>query len=200
MAPIVHELILGGAKSGKSRTAERRAAQWLSGGQHRIATLVATALRGELTGDAEMDTRIARHRADRALRVPELQTVEAPSGLGRVTRELDDPARLIVIDCLTLWLTQCLMPPEALKTSDSNVHRLTWDQEQRELLDALRHSRSPIVLVSNEIGLGVMPMSREARSFVDTLGVLHQLVAERCGRVTLMVASCEWTLKQEPRG
>lgn len=198
MAPVVHELILGGAKSGKSRTAERRAANWLAGGPHRIATLVATALPGELTGDDEMATRIARHREDRALRVPELQTVEAQSALGRTVHDLDDPARLIVIDCLTLWLTQCLLPPEGLATADASAPRLPLEQEQQELLDALQQSRSPVVLVSNEIGLGVMPMSREARAFVDALGVLHQSVAARCGRVTLLVAGCEWTVKKEP--
>ena len=190
MNPARHELILGGAKSGKSRTAEARAARWLAEGEGRRATLVATALPGAVTGDAEMDQRIARHRADRAARVPGLQTHEASDDLGRTLQRLADPQLLIVVDCLTLWLTQLLMPPAGRSASPA-----LWQQERVALLSALRESRSPVVLVSNEIGLGVLPMSREARDFVDTLGLLHQAVAGLCGRVTLMVAGCELTVK-----
>ncbi|WP_204307614.1 bifunctional adenosylcobinamide kinase/adenosylcobinamide-phosphate guanylyltransferase, partial [Klebsiella pneumoniae] len=86
-----------------------------------------------------------------------------------------------VVDCLTLWLTQILMPPAGRVASPA-----LWHQERVALLGALRDSPSPVVLVSNEIGLGVLPLSREARDFVDTLGLLHQAVASLCGRVTLM--------------
>lgn len=199
MPRVAHELIIGGAKSGKSRTAERRALDWLANGPQRSATLVATSFPGEVTGDLEMVERIARHRTDRALRIPALQTVEAPSHLGRTVRALDAPDRIILVDCLTLWLTQCLMPPDCA-TGDLALPTLSWEQEQEELLDALRLSSAPVVLVTNEIGLGVMPMSREARSFVDALGVLHQTVAERCASVTLMVAGCEWAVKRPVQG
>jgi adenosylcobinamide kinase/adenosylcobinamide-phosphate guanylyltransferase len=194
-----HELILGGARSGKSRTAETRAAEWLLGTGGHFATLVATAVPGDATGDEEMARRIARHRADRARRAPRLQTVEAPATLGRVLQQLDDPQRLIVVDCLTLWLTQCLMPPpDPARPGAGASPPLSWAQEQEELIEALRHSRSPIVLVSNEIGQGVMPLFRESRAVVDALGMLHQAVARHCARVTLMVAGCEWRVK-EPR-
>jgi adenosylcobinamide kinase/adenosylcobinamide-phosphate guanylyltransferase len=183
----MHELILGGAKSGKSRTAEARAAAWLHAGPQHSATLVATAL----AGDGEMAARIARHRAERTARVPALQTVEAATQLGAVLQRLSAPGRLLVVDCLTLWLTQCLLPP-------LGVAARAWPDEQQALLQALRDSTSPVVLVSNEIGLGVMPMSREARQCVDALGVLHQAVAAHCRRVTLMVAGFELTVKDLP--
>jgi len=185
MTSIRHELILGGAKSGKSRTAEDRAAAWLRADHDHRATLVATAL----PGDEEMATRIDRHRKDRADRLPALETVEAAAALGATLRRLADPQRLLVVDCLTLWLTQILMPPEG------NASAGLWHQERTELLSALRESASPVVLVSNEIGLGVMPMSREAREFIDALGLLHQAVAGLCSRVTWMVAGCELTVK-----
>lgn len=180
-----HELILGGVKSGKSRVAEARAAAWLAGGAGRSALLVATAL----PADGEMRERIARHRTDRAARVPALQAVEAPWQLGTTLRAHADPGRLVIVDCLTLWLTQCLLPPPAARPPAA------WPQEQAALLEALHASTSPVVLVSNEIGLGVMPLSREARACVDALGLLHQAVAAGCERVTLMVAGCELAVK-----
>jgi len=184
MSRSAHELILGGAKSGKSRAAEQRADAWLAAGGERRATLLATAL----AGDDEMAARIARHRADRALRVPALDTVEAPCALGAALRRLAHPQRLLLVDCLTLWLTQCLLPPPGAAAVD-------WLQEREALLAALRDSASPVVLVSNEIGLGVMPLSAEARACIDALGLLHQDVAASCSRVTLMMAGCELQVK-----
>ena len=101
----MHELILGGARSGKSACAEGRARQWLAGGGE--ATLIATAL----AADAEMMERIARHRAERAQRAPGLQTHEEPVDLGGALRRLGRPGQLLVVDCLTLWLSQALLPP-----------------------------------------------------------------------------------------
>lgn len=180
----VNELILGGAKSGKSRTAEARAAAWLAADPAHRATLVATAL----AGDEEMAARIARHRADRAARVPALQVVEAAHGLGAALLSLADPRRLRVVDCLTLWLTQCLLPPPGTAAVD-------WAVERSQLLHALQASASPVVLVSNEIGLGVMPLAAQARRCIDELGLLHQDLARLCPRVTLMVAGCEVPVK-----
>ena len=188
MSSPAHELILGGAKSGKSRTAELRAARWMAEGAGRSATLVATAL----DADDEMAACIARHRSDRAARVPALHTVEAPHSIGATLRAQARTERLLVVDCLTLWLTQCLMPP------DSGPAPRPWAEERDELLAALQDSPSPIILVSNEISLGVMPMSREARAFITTLGLLHQAVAAHCARVTLMVAGCEMRVKDLP--
>ncbi|HNB47626.1 MAG TPA: bifunctional adenosylcobinamide kinase/adenosylcobinamide-phosphate guanylyltransferase [Burkholderiaceae bacterium] len=188
MAPL-HELILGGAKSGKSRRAEDRAAQWLAEAPGRSAVLIATAL----AGDDEMAARIARHQRDRAERVPALATVEASLNLAAVLRAQDDPQRLLLVDCLTLWLTQCLLPPP----NYAGHLEQDWPAQEATLLQAVQAARSPLVFVSNEIGLGVMPMSREARRCIDALGLLHQRLAERCARVTLMVAGLPLAVKGE---
>ncbi len=184
-----HELILGGARSGKSRAAEQRAVAWLAADPTHRATLIATAL----AGDDEMARRIQRHRADRAIRVPELSCVEAPAALGDTIRRLAAPDHLIIVDCLTLWLAQWLMPPPDVRPAPMSADG--WQAERASLLDALRDSTSPLALVSNEIGLGVMPMSPEARACIDALGQLHQAVAQCCARVSLMVAGCEIRVK-----
>lgn len=181
-----HELILGGAKSGKSRRAESRAAQW-SAQPGRSATLLATAQ----AGDAEMAARIARHRAERA---PSLRTVEAAQGLPALLREHSDPTRLLIVDCLTLWLTQLLMPLQGPALDEA-----AWQAEQQALLDALQAAPGPVLLVSNEIGLGLLPLGREARQCVDRLGLLHQALARHCERVTLMVAGLPLSLKEPAR-
>jgi len=186
MAPL-HELILGGAKSGKSRRAEDRAAQWLAGAPGRSAVLIATAL----AGDDEMAARIARHQRDRAERVPALATVEASLNLAEALRAQDDPQRLLVVDCLTLWLTQCLLPPP----NCAGHPEQDWPAQEAALLQAVQAAHSPLVFVSNEIGLGVMPMSREARRCIDALGMLHQRLAACCPRVTLMVAGLPLAVK-----
>jgi adenosylcobinamide kinase / adenosylcobinamide-phosphate guanylyltransferase len=189
---MTHELILGGARSGKSRAAEHRAAQWLAEpGQE--AVLIATAL----AGDAEMALRIARHQADRARRVPRLGCVELQGGdLAQAVRTLSTPRCLVLVDCLTLWLTGLLMP---LRGTPATPPQL--EQAQHDLRAALDAARGRVVLVSNEIGLGVLPMGAATRQFVDALGRLHQEVAAACGRVTLMVAGCALAVKspaQEP--
>lgn len=182
----MHELILGGQKSGKSRTAEARAAQWLVVDGHE-AVLIATAL----AADAEMRERIARHRSERAVRVPGLATVEEPRDLAAALRRQCAAHRLVVVDCLTLWLTQLAMPP-----SGARADRVEPAAEIEQLLRALRAAAGPVVLVSNEIGFGVTPPSAATRRFVDALGWLHQALAEVCDRVTLMVAGCELRMKE----
>lgn len=172
------ELILGGQKSGKSRAAESRAAAWLAA-PGREALLIATAI----AGDDEMAARIARHRIDRAHRVPGLRTLEEPCALAPVLRAHSEPHRLLIVDCLTLWLTNLLLPLDG-GALDAPALAAATDG----LIDALRACRGPVVLVSNEVGLGVSPMSAEARLFVDALGTLHQRVAAVCEPVTLMVA------------
>ncbi|MEF7615538.1 bifunctional adenosylcobinamide kinase/adenosylcobinamide-phosphate guanylyltransferase [Aquincola sp. MAHUQ-54] len=186
----MHELILGGQKSGKSRTAEARAAAWLAV-PGREAVLLATAL----AGDAEMAERIARHRADRALRVPGLRTLEEAADLPGALAGASAPQRLVVVDCLTLWLTQAAMPlPPHGPAPDAAALAV----QRARLCDALAAAPGPVVLVSNEIGLGVSPMSREVRAFIDALGLLHQAVAAACARVTLVVAGCELHVKGAP--
>jgi len=180
------EFILGGQRSGKSRCAERRAADWLADPAHE-AMLLATAQ----AGDDEMRERIARHRADR---VPGLAVEEVPRDLPSALRRLGAPGRLLVVDCLTLWLTNLLMPMQG-----EPLHLDAWQMCSRQLCDAIEAAPGPVVLVSNEIGMGLSPMSREARRFVDELGRLHQAVAACCDAVTLAVAGLEMPVKRAGR-
>lgn len=186
----VTELILGGQKSGKSRRAEDLARDWLARGPDRRAVLLATAE----AHDDEMRARIERHRRDRAHRVPGLETLESIDDLAGCLRRLADPRTLIVIDCLTLWLTAALMPPE-------HASRVPRDAAAVELactglVEAVRLSPGPVVLVSNEIGLGVIPMGGDVRRFVDQLGLLHQRLAQVCPRVSLMAAGLRLSLRE----
>jgi adenosylcobinamide kinase/adenosylcobinamide-phosphate guanylyltransferase len=187
----MHELILGGQRSGKSRCAEARASAWLAGAAGRSAVLIATAL----PADAEMRSRIERHRADRAVRVPALETHEEPVDLAAALRAESRPQRLVLVDCLTLWLTNLLMPANDAAPLDDAA----WARASAALLDALRDAAGPVVVVSNEIGLGVSPLGSEARRFVDELGRLHQAVAAACADVTWMVAGLEVPVKRSVR-
>lgn len=184
----MHELILGGQRSGKSRCAEQRAAAWLTD-RTNTAVLLATAR----AGDEEMRLRIAHHRLERAERVPQLETEEVPLDLAQAVFRHSAPGRLVIVDCLTMWLTNLLMPLEGEPLDD-----IEWDQTCEGWCDAIGAACGPLLLVSNEIGFGVSPMSREARGFVDRLGRLHQAVAARCDRVTLMVAGIEIPVKRTP--
>lgn len=180
------ELILGGQRSGKSRTAELRARDWLAHGGE--AVLIATAR----AGDGEMAERIARHRVDRAARAPGLETLEESAALARALAGQSRPGRLVVVDCLTLWLTQVAFPIGGEPASAAAI-----EQACDELVTALARAPGPVVLVSNEIGLGLIPMAPDVRRFVDALGHLHQGVAAACTRVTMMVAGCEWPVKRD---
>ena len=184
-----HEFILGGQKSGKSRRAEQRAADWLAADArtHR-AVLIATAQ----ACDDEMLERIVRHQADRAERVPGMRTIEEPIELARAIVTQSTPETLVVVDCLTMWLTNLLMP---MPSEDARPVTRTPAAHIAMLLVALRDAPGPVVLVGNEIGLGVIPMGRETRAFVDALGRLNQDVAAACGRVTLMAAGLPLSLK-----
>jgi len=190
---VALELILGGQKSGKSRLAEQRAQQWLAGAPGRRALLLATAV----PGDEEMRLRIERHRHERAQRVPGLHTREVGQGLGpgrmqelaQALRHESAPQTLLLVDCLTLWLTQALMPPpglEPLADSEALIEHLCL---------SLAALPGPVLLVGNEIGLGVIPLGPPVRRFVDELGCLNQAVAARADRVTLMVAGCPLQVK-----
>jgi adenosylcobinamide kinase/adenosylcobinamide-phosphate guanylyltransferase len=186
---IAHEFILGGQKSGKSRRAEQSAIDWLAEAPAaRRAVLIATAQ----AFDEEMRERIARHQADRARRVPAMRTVEEPVELARAIVSESAPETLVVVDCLTLWLTNLLMP---LRSEAAKPATRTPPAHVAMLLIALREARGPVVLVGNEIGLGVIPLGRETRAFVDTLGRMNQEVAAACHRVTLMAAGLPLTLK-----
>lgn len=207
------ELILGGQRSGKSRRAELLARTWLARSDQHKAVLIATAQ----AGDEEMRERIAQHQRDRARRVPGLVTVEEPLQLAEAIRAHSRPDTLLVVDCLTLWLTNWLMPacphpgplPEgggtredALPEGEEMNSSLSLREraaalatQTTQLQQALSTVPGPIVLVSNEIGLGVIPMGTEVRAFVDALGRLNQQMAQACSRVTLMAAGLPLVMK-----
>jgi len=179
------ELILGGQKSGKSRRAELLAREWLVADATHRATLIAT---GQ-PWDDEMRLRIARHQTDRAARVPGLATLEEPLDLAGVITRHSTPQTLLIVDCLTLWLTNVLMPYHPAATGAGAGSSVA------ALVQALQAACGPVVLVGNEIGLGVIPLGREVREFVDALGGLNQAVAAACDTVTLMAAGLPLTLK-----
>lgn len=191
MADIARsELILGGQRSGKSRRAELLARDWLAAATAHRAVMVAT---GQ-AWDAEMRERIARHQADRAVRVPGMLTVEEQLALADVVRRHSDEKTLVVVDCLTLWLTNLTMPADPAQALPEAAVIAAGD----DLCAAIAAAPGPVVLVGNEIGLGVIPMGREVRAFVDALGRLNQQVAVACERVTLMATGLPLTLKGNP--
>ncbi|MBT0569215.1 bifunctional adenosylcobinamide kinase/adenosylcobinamide-phosphate guanylyltransferase [Curvibacter sp. CHRR-16] len=210
MTPSRSELILGGQKSGKSRRAELLARDWLAANPAHRASLIATATYQptqptDQRDDDGMHQRILRHQRDRAERVPGLLTLEEPLQLADVIAQYSQPHTLLVVDCLTLWLTNWLMPAPYL------VPRLQtllpgWEEKTAaehmeqsgvaiKLIASIQTAPGPVVLVGNEIGLGVIPLGREVRAFVDALGSLNQQVAAACERVTLMAAGLPLTLK-----
>lgn len=190
------ELILGGQKSGKTARAESLAAAWLAQSAGHRAVYIATAQ----AWDEEMRERIARHQRERAERVPRMATVEEPLELAHAIGQHSRADTLIVVDCLTLWLTALLMP--AVPGSHTDPHPNPPPEGEgikapaaTTIANALRACAGPIVLISNEIGSGVIPMGRDTRAFVDALGGLNQQAAAACERVTLMSAGLPLTLK-----
>ncbi|MGV7119281.1 bifunctional adenosylcobinamide kinase/adenosylcobinamide-phosphate guanylyltransferase [Sphingopyxis sp. 550A] len=167
---MIH-LILGGARSGKSRHAQT----------------LAEAFAGELvfiaTGEAfdtEMADRIARHQADRS---PRWRTIEAPLALADAIRDAAAPDRLLLVDCLTLWA--------------SNLMHANRDvaAETAELITALRAASAPVLLVANEVGLGIVPGNALARAFRDTAGRMNQMIAATADQVTFVAAGLPMRLK-----
>jgi adenosylcobinamide kinase/adenosylcobinamide-phosphate guanylyltransferase len=164
-------LVLGGARSGKSRHAERLA---LASGLAPVYLATAQAL------DDEMARRIAAHRARRG---PHWRTVEEPLDLlGALQRECA-PGRIVLVDCLTLWLSNLMVAGREVEA------------ESARLLEALSGLAGPVVLVSNEVGQGVVPDNAMARQFVDHAGFLHQGIAERADAVVCMTAGLPHRLK-----
>lgn len=167
------ELILGGARSGKSRFAERLAAD---------SGLAVTYIATSQPLDGEMTERIAHHRERRPAH---WTLVEEPLQLARELRAQAAAERCLLVDCLTLWLTNLLMLDDAARLAE----------ERDALLECLDGLPGRNLLVSNETGLGVVPLGDLTRRYVDEAGWLHQAVAERAQRVTFMVAGLPMTLK-----
>ncbi|CAD5376863.1 Bifunctional adenosylcobalamin biosynthesis protein CobP [Pseudomonas sp. OF001] len=167
------ELILGGARSGKSRLAERLAIE---------SGLAVTYLATAQPGDGEMAARIAHHQARRPAG---WALVEEPVQLMQALRDHAAENRCLLVDCLTLWLTNLLL------LDDSSA----LARERDALLDGIAGLPGRIVLVSNETGLGVVPLGELTRRYVDEAGWLHQALAERAQRVTFCVAGLPMILK-----
>lgn len=169
----MRNLILGGARSGKSRLAEQLASD---------SGLPVTYIATSEPLDGEMNERVRLHRQRRPA---EWGLIEEPLALATVLRREAAEGRCLLVDCLTLWLTNLLML--------DNEQRLA--EERDALLDCLEQLPGTVILVSNETGLGVVPMGELTRRYVDQAGWLHQAVAIRCQRVVLTVAGLPLMLK-----
>lgn len=167
------ELILGGARSGKSRLAEK-----LAGESGLDVVYIATSQ----PLDGEMNARVAQHRARRPAH---WALVEEPLALAQVLREQAAPGRCLLVDCLTLWLTNLLMQDDPARLA----------VERDALLASVEELPGRILLVSNETGLGVVPLGELTRRYVDEAGWLHQALAERSQRVLFTVAGLPMVLK-----
>lgn len=168
MVPLT--LILGGARSGKSRHA-----QTLAENSGHPPTMIATAQ----AFDAEMQDRITRHRSERG---ETWRTIEAPIDLAAAIAQVQTPAT-VVIDCLTLWVTNLLMADHDIPAAST------------ALLTACKTSPNPIIMVTNETGFGIVPPDPLSRRFRDEAGRLHQLIAAAADDVTLVVAGLPLAIK-----
>ncbi|RSE68166.1 bifunctional adenosylcobinamide kinase/adenosylcobinamide-phosphate guanylyltransferase [Acinetobacter baumannii] len=169
------QLILGGARSGKSRSAEQTAIS-----MQLAVTYVATAQ----ALDPEMQSRIAHHQNQRPAH---WSLVEEPLFLAKTLQKIDRPNQIILVDCLTLWLTNLLL------LEDQNIQQFECEQ----LLKILPTLESEVILVSNETGLGVVPLGEISRRFVDEAGRLHQALGQIANKVVFCVAGFPMILKGE---
>lgn len=181
-------LIFGGARSGKSLLAER-----LAQASGKEVVYLATSQ----AGDSEMDARIAHHRARRPAA---WQTVEEATALAASLRRLCAPERIVLVDCLTLWLSNLLFSSAREQPAVGAVELpplFTW--ERSDLLAWLDEpAAGEVVFVSNEVGMGIVPLGAVSRTFVDEAGRLNQEVAARCERVLFVAAGLPLALKGAP--
>lgn len=185
---MIRTLVLGGARSGKSALAER-----LARASGKRVVYLATSQ----AGDAEMAARIAHHRAHRP---DDWQTVEEPTALATRLRELCAPDRIVLVDCLTLWLSNLMFSAHQDYPEVGPIDLAPlFVGERAALLDWLDGpGGGEVVFVSNEIGLGVVPFGAVSRAFVDEAGRLNQDVAARCDRVLFVAAGLPLALKGQP--
>jgi adenosylcobinamide kinase/adenosylcobinamide-phosphate guanylyltransferase len=172
-------LVLGGARSGKSMHAEKLVSGTLFGGTARPAVYVATAE----AGDLEMATRIMAHRARRG---GQWTTIEEPLRLGETLGRAAEYGQPVLVDCLTLWLSNLVHAGEDI------------DQASDDVIQTLDEIKVPVVFVSNELGLGLVPETPLGRSFRDSMGRMNMRMAARADRVILMTAGLPLTLKDRP--
>ena len=167
-------LILGGARSGKSRYAEELA---IATDKQLIYIATATVF------DDEMQQRVEQHKKDRQNQ--HWTTIEEPLALANTIQQNDKPEHVILVDCLTLWLNNLL--------AEKDPSRL--QRELSALLDCLKTIKGSVIFVSNEVGQGIVPMGELSRKFVDEAGRLHQQLAQQVDRVVLMVAGIPLIVK-----
>lgn len=182
----VIQLVLGGARSGKSRHAERIAKSLEAKGFEVLYIATAQcALPDEETSndsvayDPEMAERIARHQSDRPAN---WRTIESSVALAEALQENDNDKCCFLVDCLTLW-TLNVLEQDCLQ------------QQKKALIACLPRLQAEVVLVSNEVGLGVIPIGQLTRQFVDELGWLHQDIAAVADKVTFVTAGLPMVLK-----
>lgn len=184
---MTRTLVFGGARSGKSAYAER-----LAGAAGKEVVYIATAS----AGDGEMALRIGHHRAQRP---PEWHTVEEPLALGAALQTWCAPQRLVLVDCLTLWLSNLLFADGAdYPDVGEIVLPARFGQERAQLLHALANAGGDLILVSNEVGMGIVPWGAISRCFADEAGRLNQSVAALCDRAVLVAAGLPLVLKGGP--
>ena len=169
-------LVLGGARSGKSRCV-----QTLAAGVSPVA-FVATARRSD--SDEEMQRKIERHRADRP---QEWRTIEEPLDLASVLAEQGPSYRILVVDCLTLYAANLL--------DAEHGDLISIEERLRRFYEALRSAPCSVALVSNEVGSGIVPAFPEGRKYRDLLGEINQRVASAADNVLFMVAGLPLALK-----
>ncbi|MBW0237310.1 MULTISPECIES: bifunctional adenosylcobinamide kinase/adenosylcobinamide-phosphate guanylyltransferase [Pseudomonas] len=167
------QLILGGARSGKSRLAEKLASE---------SGLAVTYIATSQPLDGEMNERVRHHRERRPAH---WGLIEEPVELARVLRDNASADSCLLVDCLTLWMTNLLMLDDPQRLG----------AERDALLECLAELPGEIVFVSNETGMGVVPLGELTRRYVDEAGWLHQALAAHCQRVVLTVAGLPLTLK-----
>jgi adenosylcobinamide kinase/adenosylcobinamide-phosphate guanylyltransferase len=170
-------LILGGARSGKSAHAEQ-----LASASALPVTYIATAQ----VYDAEFGTRVAHHKQRRPAH---WETVEVPHQLAATLQQEAGSGRCLIVDCLTLWLAQCICP-ECLP-----LEGVDWPQQRQALIDLLPTLPGTILLVSNEVGMGIVPLGEINRQFQDEQGRLNQAVAKLADEVVFMAAGLPLKLK-----
>lgn len=182
------QFILGGARSGKSAYAEKIAKEieahgvkvfYIATAQPHVLSCVGVEEGGENSVDPEMQSRIQRHQADRP---SHWKTIECSINLAECLQVLDGEEHCLLVDCLTLW-TLNLLESGCL------------EDEKKALLALLPELKARVILVSNEVGLGVVPMGKLTRNFVDELGWLHQDVAGCADEVTFVTAGLPMRLK-----
>ena len=182
------QLVLGGARSGKSRFAEQAASE---SGKEVIYIATATIY------DDEMQQRINRHIDDRP---HHWLTVEEPLLLAQALKQHASADTCVLVDCLTLWLTNVLMAeqsPNSDQSASTEQKVQSLADYKEELLEVLSNLPGQVILVSNEVGQGIVPMGELSRRFVDEAGWLHQDIARIAQQVTLVVAGLPMQLKSK---